>query len=98
MKILITGANGLLGKELVKKLSLKHNNYALVRNKAVFIENVNIDQQIQIIQSDLYNFNVKILLKDIDVIFYLAQSKRFREFPNGASDIFEININSPFKI
>ncbi len=98
MNILITGANGLLGKNLVAKLSIEHehNVYALVKDKKNLLFPLN--QKIKILEIDLSNFDVNLLPKDIDVIYYLAQSNKFREFPEGSSDIFNINIFAPFKI
>ena len=34
---------------------------------------------------------------NIDVVFYLAQSNRFRDFPNGIYDMLSINIEAPLK-
>ena len=33
----------------------------------------------------------------VDVIFHLAQSEKFRDFPNGALDVFQLNINATAK-
>lgn len=35
---------------------------------------------------------------DIDVIIHLAQSDRFRDFPSGASDVFDVNIYSTARL
>jgi len=94
MNILITGAAGLLGQNLVALLSEEHIVYALIRDgEELICKNENI----KIIRSDLYSFNSDILPTDINVIYYLAQSRRFREFPGGVFDMFEINIYSPLK-
>ena len=34
----------------------------------------------------------------IDVIYHLAQSDKFRDFPAGAPDVFQVNINSTAKL
>lgn len=97
MKILITGSTGLLGRSLIKILSKEHKIYAIIRNgsdTSVFRE----FQNITYIRTDLSFLNIDVLPSDIDAIYYLAQSHKFREFPDGAQDVFEININSPFKI
>ena len=54
--------------------------------------------KVNVVEIDLANFNVDILPKSIDVIFYLAQSNRFREFPDGSNDMLDINICAPNKI
>jgi len=95
MNILITGGNGLLGRALIDKLSMKHNLYLILRE--VTDSNYNIDN-ITIIESNLACFNANILPKNIDVVYYLAQSNRFREFPEGADDMFQVNTHTPLKI
>lgn len=94
MKILITGATGLLGGKLVEVLSKKYSVYAIVRDISRFkIPRKNVT----LIQADLCKYNVETLPGDIEVIYYLAQSRRFREFPEEAIDIFKINIDTPLK-
>lgn len=96
MNILITGANGLLGRNLIDKLSHEHTIFALVRDeeKILFDKNKNVTT----IVMDLKNFDSSQLPSNIDVIYYLAQSNRFREFPEGVMDMLEINIYTPLKI
>lgn len=96
MNILVVGANSLLGRNLVTSLSENHHVYACVRSKETikFIHNSNIT----VIESDLAKFDVEILPKNIDAIYYVAQSNKFREFPNGSEDMTEINILTPIKI
>ena len=96
MNIMIIGANGLLGRYLVD-IFLKDNTnlFAVVKNKnKIKFE----DNKVNVVEIDLANFNVDILPKSIDVIFYLAQSNRFREFPDGSNDMLDINICAPNKI
>jgi len=95
MNILITGGNGLLGRALINKLSIEHNLYVIIRD--LTYSNYNMEN-ITIIKSDLAYFDVNILPKNIDVVYYLAQSNRFREFPEGANDMFQVNIHAPLKI
>lgn len=95
MNILITGATGLLGSSLVSNLSKNHKIYAVVRN----LEKIKIkSKNIEFIELNLFELDINKLPKNIDAVYYLAQSSKFREFPEEAADIFEININSPFKI
>jgi len=95
MNILITGGNGLLGRALINKLSIEHNLYVIIRD--LTYSNYNMEN-ITIIKSDLAYFDVNILPNNIDVVYYLAQSNRFREFPEGADDMFQVNIHAPLKI
>jgi nucleoside-diphosphate-sugar epimerase len=93
MNILITGANGLLGRNMIQMLSLKHQVFAVVKstNELKFELNNNIS----LIELDLINIDLELLPKSLDVIYYLAQSNRFREFPKGAEDMRKINIDAP---
>jgi nucleoside-diphosphate-sugar epimerase len=96
MNVLITGANGLLGRNLVNNLSKKHKVYAVIRDKEKI--NFELNKNINLIELNLYDIDLTSLPEDIDVIYYLAQSNRFREFPDGAKDMFEVNINAPLKL
>jgi len=93
MNILVTGANGLLGRNLVEILSKEHKIYALIRNKNKL--NFAINKNIYLIENDLVNIDLGVLPKDVDVVYYLAQSDRFREFPEGVDDIITVNILAP---
>ena len=57
MNILITGANGLLGSELVNILSGRHKIFAVVEENLRLKFSVN--QNIIVIQKDLSNFDTK---------------------------------------
>lgn len=94
MNILITGATGLVGSNLTKKLSKEHRVFALIRNSA----DIRFNKNVTIIEADLFNLNLSVLPHKIDTVYYLAQSRKFRDFPDGAADIFEINIYSALKI
>ena len=68
MKILVTGASGLIGKNLVNYLiSKKYNVIATSRSKC------NYDNQVQHIQGDLLDRNFcKSIVKNVDVVFHCA--------------------------
>ncbi len=91
MRILVTGSTGLLGDKLVDILSLNHEVYCLSRKKI----NKN---NVKTIICDLTDFSVEQLPSDIDSIFYCAQSRHFREFPEKSIDIFKVNIEAPLMI
>jgi len=96
MNILVVGANGLVGRYLVKLLSEKDKDnliIALVRDKKKL--NFELSDNIIVIENDLGNMDLSLLPKNIDVIYYLAQSRRFRDFPNGAEDVLKINVVFP---
>lgn len=93
MNILIVGANGLLGRYLVDILKDIADLYAVVKNKINFE-----GTKVNVVEVDLANFDVDVLPRSVDVIFYLAQSNRFREFPDGSNDMLDVNIYAPNKI
>lgn len=90
MKILITGANGLLGGQAVSLLAKTHEVHALVHNPPSSpVEGV------RYYVIDLANpLPVDILPASLDALIHLAQSSRFREFPEQAKDVFNVNVSS----
>lgn len=94
MRILVAGPNGLLGRVMVELLSREHEVYALMREKC---QNP-WQRTVHILTGDLSSFDQLELPSRIDAVYYLAQSKRFREFPDGAADMFEVNVNVPLKL
>lgn len=95
MNVLVTGANGLLGRNLVNILSVKHTVFAIIRNKSKV--NFLLNDNVKIIEIDLLDFSEDILPVNIDAIYYLAQSSHFRDFPNSYNDIFSINVQTPLR-
>lgn len=94
-KILITGASGLIGSSVVDLLK---NNYELFlisrKNENKFLGNANTN----FIQVDLTDDFECLLPKKIDAIIHLAQSDNFRDFPNSAIEIFNVNTISTLKL
>ncbi|WP_297213215.1 MULTISPECIES: NAD-dependent epimerase/dehydratase family protein [Thermodesulfovibrio] len=96
MNILITGANGLIGRHLVALLSKKNKIYAIVREKTGIQFETN--NNVFIKEMDLTKFDTQELPTKIDAIYYLAQSRRFREFPEGSEDTLLVNVVAPIKL
>lgn len=90
MRILITGANGLLGAKAVNQFSQMHEVHALVHTlPALPIAGV----KYHVI--DLANLlPINTLPTSLDAVFHLAQSSRFREFPEQVMDVFNVNVSS----
>ncbi len=94
MKILITGAKGYIGSHLVNELA-KDNSVHLfcVCNSTPFAE-VEANN-VTYLKADLSTDDfIKELPEKIDVIIHLAQSNNYRNFPEMAEDIFNVNIRS----
>lgn len=96
MRILIIGANGLLARNLVNKLSDSNEVFALIKKES--LPKFMLKSSITLIHQDLSDIDLTLLPDNIDVVYYLAQSNRFREFPEGVFDMMEVNINTPIKI
>ncbi len=94
--ILVTGATGLIGKYVCKSLSgSEHIVWGLGRS-----DDAPADlPDIRWIQCDLAeHLATRIFPEKPDVIIHLAQSLRFRDFPDGARDVFKVNIQSTFEL
>ncbi len=94
MKILITGAGGLLGSQAVKQLVGKHEIHAVERYATVEPASGVHRYAIDLAKSD----ELDQLPKEIDAVIHLAQSARFREFPDEAADIFNVNVGSTARL
>jgi UDP-glucose 4-epimerase len=92
--ILVTGAQGLVGSRLVELLAPEDRVYALGRGTAV-----SASANVVPIVADLSKpLDPALLPPRLDAIVYLAQSNRFREFPDGAADMFQINVAQPLAL
>ena len=78
-KTIVTGAGGLLGSYLVPLLSSDAEVTACGR------DNLDLSRPL----------DTGSLPDKIDSVFYLAQSNRFREFPEAAADVFQVNTAQP---
>lgn len=89
--VLITGCNGLIGEALVQRL-LKNETFNL------FGIGRSLRSSINVIQLDLgKEWSDKDLPKKMDIIIHLAQSEKFREFPESSEEIFSVNTLSTIK-
>jgi nucleoside-diphosphate-sugar epimerase len=92
MNLLITGCNGLIGKNLTKLLS-QNSFYQLTgiaRGRNDLINAIGIDLS--------EDWNTSLLPQQIDAVIHLAQSEHFRNFPAKALDIFNVNIASTARL
>jgi nucleoside-diphosphate-sugar epimerase len=93
-KILVTGANGLLGRHTIQSLRDGYEVYATVH--AMPVDPV---EHVIYLMLDLSGqWSVDELPCDLDIIIHLAQSSRFREFPEQSPDIFNVNIGSTARL
>jgi UDP-glucose 4-epimerase len=87
VRVLITGATGLTGRSLVKLLAEGHEIFAVRRPG----REVAPADGVTWIEQDLAGPLGSDLPAEIDAVVHLAQSPRFREFPAGTVDVFEVN-------
>jgi UDP-glucose 4-epimerase len=60
---------------------------------------ININKNISIIEADLNSPKLtEILPADVNIVIHLAQSSSYRNFPNGARDMFDVNLSSTFSL
>jgi nucleoside-diphosphate-sugar epimerase len=89
MRILITGATGFVGCHLVAQLAAKHELYALVRDA------VPMPGAVRSVYCNLASpIELDCLPKHVEAVVHLAQSRRGREFPEGAEDMLGVNVAS----
>lgn len=87
LRILLTGSSGLLGHAVVKQLLLHHRVFAVVRTSPAIPE-PNIDYVVCDLTKPLDDSR---LPKEIDIVIHLAQSPHYRDFPNQAAHVFQVN-------
>jgi UDP-glucose 4-epimerase len=91
VKILVTGAGGFVGQHLLERLGGEHELYPVVRTVP--------DETREWVVQDLSQPLDRSVLPDrIDAVIHLAQSPRYREFPEGAEDVYAVNVHSTFEL
>lgn len=98
MKILVTGASGLVGRYLCENLaSAQHEVFGLVRKMPEIVS-----RSCNYIVSDLTQpFASKLeeeIGKNLNCIVHLAQSSNYKDYPENSTDLFSVNIESTFKL
>lgn len=90
--ILITGSNGLIGQELMEMLkqSESYRIFGAGRSNNGGKSDIFLD-----LSTD---WSDDILPKRMDVIIHLAQSEKFRDFPESATEVFQVNTVSTLKL
>lgn len=93
MKILITGAGGFIGSSLIKQLVTKLNTevFCVLSANANKEEVEKINYLFLDLSTDSFENN---LPESVDIVVHLAQSNSYRNFPEKARDVFNINVGA----
>jgi UDP-glucose 4-epimerase len=90
---LVTGATGFVGQALLPRLAERDEVVALGRRAPDATEGVHWAPQ------DLTQpLDESALPERVDTVIHLAQSERYRDFPNGAVDMMEVNVASTVRL
>jgi nucleoside-diphosphate-sugar epimerase len=93
MKILVTGAGGFVGTNLVRHLAPNHEVFALARRTQATPASVHW------IEHDLTQpLEEASLPSSVDGVIHLAQSRHYKQFPERADDIFAVNVVGTFHL
>ncbi|OAI49740.1 hypothetical protein AYO43_02840 [Nitrospira sp. SCGC AG-212-E16] len=87
-RCLVTGASGLIGSHLLQALTPEWEIHAIARrgvpgpaSAGIVWHDVDVSRALDVHELPLH----------VDAVIYLAQSEHFRDFPERAMDIFEVN-------
>lgn len=92
-KILITGASGFVGRQLLPYLQKTYQVYATSRNK-----NLNRNNLRWIKMDFAKDWRYSKLPSQVDTVMHLSQSEKFRDFPESSNEIFFVNTVSTLKL
>jgi len=97
LKILLTGATGFIGERLLKSLSSAQDNELYCTTRAA--KKPGDRERITWIHQDFSKkLDFSLFPVRLDTIIHLAQSKNYRNFPEQAIDIFDINVSSTVQL
>jgi nucleoside-diphosphate-sugar epimerase len=95
LKILITGATGFIGTHLIKLLQGRHEIIILDRRRPITLP----ESSIEWLGVDLCKpLDYSKLPEKVDAVIHLAQSMFYRQFPDKAENIFDVNVHGTFHL
>ena len=84
VRVIVTGAGGFIGRHLLR-----------------YLEGSSFDIH-EVSRSRGYDLSVpgwtQALPSDVDVVIHLAQSKRYRDFPEQSADIYDVNVSAMMEL
>lgn len=84
--ILLTGTSGYIGSNLSRYLPIHSDNELICVDRSHGFD------------LSMHGWSTRLPDKKVDMLIHLAQSRRYREFPEGAADMFQVNIASTFEL
>jgi len=94
-RILITGARGFIGRFLVQLCHEHHETFALDRLSS----DLDVTGGVHWLNCDLTQpLTYESLPANVDTVIHLAQSLQYRDFPQGAEDMFQVNVMATYKL
>jgi nucleoside-diphosphate-sugar epimerase len=97
-RIVITGASGFIGGHLLDQLSRRHHVVALGRNRpdpGTFPDVAWIEHDLA---DALDDSRISELAEGADTLVHLAQSRDYKEFPERAASIFDVNVRGTVRL
>lgn len=92
--VLVTGATGLLGQDLVQRLASQNEVHAITRQAPAQVV-PGVRYHVIDLATD---WNVTQLPSQADRVIHLAQSSHFREVPEKSLDVFQVNVGTTAKL
>jgi nucleoside-diphosphate-sugar epimerase len=95
VKVLVTGATGFIGRRLVLRLARENEVVAIARPGSALPGG----EDVEWVEQDLTEpLRRDVFPARVDAVIHLAQSRLYKQFPEGAADVFEINVHSTFRL
>lgn len=95
MRVVITGAAGLIGSRLVERLASTCEVWAISRSAAP----QPVGDSVRWVVADVAALSLaSVLPATADVVVHLAQSPHYRDFPERAEDVFDVNVASTARL